>query len=94
LETAVCDSELPRRLRDSKVARFYRRDELSGDGSNWFSPTVATLEDWCGSTGFDVQRMGAWPERRPERAMLELRPTQGPAEYEKISYERPLRSAD
>lgn len=91
LETAVCDAVLPRRLRGERVARFYRRDELAGDGSNWFSPSVATLEDWCGSSGFEIQRMGAWPERRPERAMLGLTPTNGAAEYQELSYERPLR---
>ena len=91
LETAVCDGSLPRRHRAQKLARFYRRDELSGDGSNWFAPTVSTLEDWCGSSGFSVQRTGAWPERGPERAMLTLSPTEGPAEYEQLSYERPLR---
>ncbi len=91
LETAVCDGQLPRRHRGQRLARFYRRDELSGDGSNWFAPTVATLEDWCGSSGFEVERLGAWPQRGPERAMLRLRPTVGPAEYEQLSYERPLR---
>lgn len=91
LETAVCDGELPRRQRSRSLARFYRRDELSGDGSNWFAPTVATLVDWCGSAGFSVEPLGAWPERGPERAMVRLRPTLGPAEYEQLSYERPLR---
>lgn len=91
LETAVCDSELPRRQRDRRVARFYRRDELSGDGSNWFSPTVSTLVDWCGSSGFEVEPLGAWPQRAPERAMVRLRPTHGDAEYQQLSYERPLR---
>ncbi|MGO9884933.1 MAG: methyltransferase domain-containing protein [Solirubrobacteraceae bacterium] len=91
LETAVCDSELPRRERDRRVARFYRRDELSGDGSNWFSPTVSTLVDWCGSSGFEVEPLGAWPQRAPERAMVRLRPTLGDPEYRRLSYERPLR---
>jgi tRNA (mo5U34)-methyltransferase len=91
LETVVCDSELPRRLRGERVARFYRRDELGGDSSNWFAPTLAMLEDWCGSSGFAVQRRGAWPERSPERAMLSLQPTEGLAEFEGLSYERPLR---
>jgi tRNA (mo5U34)-methyltransferase len=91
LETAVCDASLPRGHRGQKLARFYRRDELSGDGSNWFAPTAATLEDWCGSSGFWVDRTDAWPQRGPERAMLRLRPTEGPAEYEQLSYERPLR---
>ena len=90
LETAVCDGELPRRQRSGALTRFYRRDELSGDGSNWFAPTVVALEDWCASAGFEVQRMGAWPPRNPARAMLSLRPTEGPPEYQRLSYERPL----
>jgi tRNA (mo5U34)-methyltransferase len=91
LETAVCDRELPRRQRPRSLARFYRRDELAGDPSNWFTPTVTALEQWCVSAGFEVERMGAWPERRPGRAMVRVRPTLGPAEYETLSYERPLR---
>jgi tRNA (mo5U34)-methyltransferase len=91
LETAVCDRELPRRQRGRSLARFYRRDELSSDPSNWFAPTVVALEDWCISAGFEVERLGAWPERKPTRAMLRARPVEGPAEYERISYERPLR---
>jgi tRNA (mo5U34)-methyltransferase len=93
LETAICNSELPRRLRGQPVARFYRRDELAGDASNWFAPTVVTLEDWCGSAGFEVERQGVWPARRPQRAMLRLCPTSGAAEYQQVSYERPLRCA-
>jgi tRNA (mo5U34)-methyltransferase len=93
LETAVCDSELPRRQRGRALARFYRRDDLAGDSSNWFSPTRTALEEWCGSAGFDVERAGVWPSRDPKRAMLSLRPTEGPAEYEQLSYERPLRCA-
>jgi tRNA (mo5U34)-methyltransferase len=91
LETAVCDAELPRRLRARTMARFYRRGELSNDPSNWFAPTTAALEDWCISAGFQVQRRGAWPERKPTRAMVGLKPTEDRAEYETLSYERPLR---
>ncbi len=91
LESAVCDSELRRRQRAQRLVHFYRRDELSGDPSNWFSPTVATLEDWCASAGFEVVRQGAWPQRRPQRAMLRLRPTSGIPEYQQLSDEGPLR---
>jgi tRNA (mo5U34)-methyltransferase len=91
LETAVCDAELPPAERSRPLSRFYRRDELSGDGSNWFAPTVAALEDWCGSAGFDVQRTNAWPASSPTRAMVRLCPSEGPPEYQRISYERPLR---
>jgi tRNA (mo5U34)-methyltransferase len=93
LETAVCDSELKRRDRDRSLVRYYRGDELSNDPSNWFSPTTRALEDWCASGGFGVERVGAWPAKAPARAMLRLTPEEGPAEYERISYERPLRSS-
>jgi tRNA (mo5U34)-methyltransferase len=90
LETAVCDGELPRRQRDRSLVRFYRSDELSGDASNWFAPSTAALQDWCASAGFDTSLLGAWPERRPSRAMVRLRPTSGLPEYQQVSYERPL----
>jgi tRNA (mo5U34)-methyltransferase len=93
LETAVCDWELPDADRERPLARFYRRDELSGDGSNWFAPTVTALEDWCGSSGFEIERKGAWPVGAPERALLSLTPVSGPTEYEQLSYERPLRAS-
>jgi tRNA (mo5U34)-methyltransferase len=91
LESAVCDSELPLGEREQALVRFYRRDELGGDPSNWFVPTVAALEDWCRSAGFDVERMDVWPKPVPARAMLRLLPTNGTPEYEELSYERPLR---
>jgi tRNA (mo5U34)-methyltransferase len=90
LETAICDGELPRRQRGRSLARFYRRDDLAGDPSNWFAPTRVGLEEWCASAGLQVERADAWPERKPERAMLALRRTDGPPEYEQLSYERPL----
>ena len=46
LETAVSDHQLGERSADS-IARFYRRDELGGDPSNWFAPTARGLVDWC-----------------------------------------------
>lgn len=91
LETAVCDGELPRRQRSRALARFYRTDELSRDPSNWFAPTVTALEDWCTSAGFEIEQSDAWPKRRPARAMLRLQARPGAAEYERLSYERPLR---
>jgi tRNA (mo5U34)-methyltransferase len=90
LETAVCDHELKRRERRRSLARFYRGDELAGDASNWFAPTVAGLEEWCASAGFEVTSSTAWPTK-PERALLTLVPTPGTPEFEAVSYERPLR---
>ena len=90
LESAVCDSELPAKQRSSSLSQFYRRDELAGDTSNWFAPTVVGLRDWCISAGFTVLESKAWPEPA-QRAMLKLRPVSGEPEWQQISYERPLR---
>jgi tRNA (mo5U34)-methyltransferase len=92
LETAVSDHELAERRRDA-VARFYRRDELGGDPSNWFAPTSRALLDWCGSCGFDAELIDAWPSAAPERAAVRCVPTPGPPEWRDLSYERPLRVA-
>jgi tRNA (mo5U34)-methyltransferase len=90
IETAVCDAEFPKLVKHS-VARFYRRDELHHDGSNWFAPTTGCLADWCRSAGLEVERLRAWPEDAPTRAMVSARVTDGSPEYLRISYERPLR---
>jgi tRNA (mo5U34)-methyltransferase len=90
LETAVCDYDLPARQRARPLACFYRGDELAGDSSNWFAPTLLGLQEWCRSSGFEIERTTAWPSHGPTRAMISLRPTGGPAEYETLSYESPL----
>ena len=38
------------------LARFYRKDELAADSSNWFAPSMAALGDWCGSAGLEPTR--------------------------------------
>jgi tRNA (mo5U34)-methyltransferase len=89
IETAVCDAEFPKMAKRS-VARFYRLDELSGDGTNWFAPTTACLGDWCRSAGLEVERLRSWPAHGPTRAIVSTRVTDGVPEYLRISYERPL----
>jgi len=89
LETAVCDAELEAASSVSLV-RFYRRDELNGDPSNWFAPTVRALVEWCASSGFDPTVVDAWPKEAPERCMLRLTRSKGDPEFERLSYERPL----
>jgi tRNA (mo5U34)-methyltransferase len=91
VETAVCDSELPG---DANVAisRFYRRDELRGDSSNWFAPNVHGLLEWCGSCGLEPSSVSSWPDP-PSRAMVTASVSPGPPEYQTVSYERPLLSA-
>jgi tRNA (mo5U34)-methyltransferase len=90
LETAVCDHQLGARGGDG-IARFYRRDELGGDTSNWFAPSTHALLDWCTSCGFDTELIDAWPHGAAERAAVRCRPAAGDPEWREISYERPLR---
>ena len=87
IETAVSDHELGKHS-ELPLARFYRADELGGDGSNWFAPNVAALADWCRSCGLEPTRVLAWPERRPARAMVIASP--GELEWRRLSYEQPL----
>lgn len=91
VETAVCNHETAM-LSDLPIARFYRRDELAGDSSNWFAPNVSALLDWCLSCGLEPTNSVSWPEEAPMRAMVTAVPVPGPAEYETVSYERPLSS--
>jgi tRNA (mo5U34)-methyltransferase len=72
---------------------FYPTDELSGDGSNWFAPSVSTLVAWFETSGFAVDRVKRWPDDEPSRAALVARPSEGPPPYAAISYEieKPLR---
>lgn len=85
IETAISVSAT-----NESSARFLRRDELAGDGANWFAPTVNCLVDWVESSGFIVDRFDQWPEDRPERAFVVAHPAEGPPEFEAISYEVPL----
>jgi SAM-dependent methyltransferase len=91
IETAVCDHELAGADRTLPVARFYRSDELAGDSSNWFAPSMAALSDWCRSVGLEPTTVRGWPERAPHRALVAARVVPGDPEYMTLSYERPLR---
>jgi tRNA (mo5U34)-methyltransferase len=86
LETAV--TGLPS---DPPVARFFRRDELAGDSSNWFAPTIDCLVDWVESSGFVVDQVDHWPDDRPTRASVRAHPSNDPPEFVRLSYEVPLR---
>ena len=90
LETAVCDGEVGK-LSALPLARFYRRDELHNDSSNWFVPNMSAVVDWCLSSGLDPKVLGVSPEEAPERCMLRVTRTPGDAEYRALSYERPLK---
>jgi hypothetical protein len=92
LETAIANAELPE-IAGRSVAAFYPTDELSGDGSNWFAPTDTCLIDWCESSGFSAEILKRYPDdRQPTRCLLKARPRPRPLPYQRISYERPLRT--
>jgi tRNA (mo5U34)-methyltransferase len=89
LETAVVDHE-PDVAAEAPLARFYRGAELGDDGSNWFAPSVACLLEWCASCGLDAELVRTVPDPA-ERAIVRARPTDGPPEWQTLTYERPLR---
>jgi tRNA (mo5U34)-methyltransferase len=89
IETAVADHELGDRAH-APLVRFYRRDELADDSSNWFAPTTATLMEWCISCGLQPEMMDGWPAEAPARAVVCARRTDGEPEFTQISYERHL----
>lgn len=90
IETAVRD-----RLVDEPtepIIYFHRRDDLNGDGSNWFEPTISALTDLCGSCGLEAVDTQSWPEGAPGRCMLTVVPTVADPEYLTLSYELPLQA--
>jgi tRNA (mo5U34)-methyltransferase len=82
IETAVSDHELDEP--GQPLARFYRRDELGGDPTNWLAPTSAGLLAWCASCGFNAELAGEWPPGRPERVAVRCRPSPGIPEWQRL----------
>jgi tRNA (mo5U34)-methyltransferase len=91
IETAVSDDALGV-LADLPLARFHRGDELAADPSNWFTPTVRCLKDWCLSAGLDPVQVNAWGKGQGKRCLIVARQTPGNAEFTTISYEVRLRA--
>jgi tRNA (mo5U34)-methyltransferase len=92
VETAICDHELSDDMRNKKLARFYRRDELGADPSNWFTPTASLLGDWCASSGLDVERLEAWPAGAPSRGHAACRVIPGVPEAFQLCFEGRVRA--
>lgn len=80
IESAVCDFEIPEHA-DGAYSRFYRRDELAGDWTNWFAPTCALMTDWMESCGLEPELKGAWPEEAPQRALATFKRADGDPEF-------------
>ena len=75
---------------DPPMARYFRREELAGDSSNWFAPNLSCLVDWVESSGFHVDRVQYWPQDQPTRGCIAAHPTTGQPEFIDLSYEVPL----
>jgi tRNA (mo5U34)-methyltransferase len=84
------ESAVAGEVSDAAEAKFYRFDQLNGDGSNWFAPNVSCLIDWVESSGFKTDLVTYWPSERPGRASLRAIPLDGEPEYRQISLEVPL----
>jgi hypothetical protein len=85
IETVISSSE------DSS-AIFYRKDELSNDGSNWWAPSEQCLLDFCESAGFSAKTMSRWDASVCERILVNARVRELAPEYLSLSYEREIKS--
>src|SRR5256714_3943165 len=59
IETQISDAELSAQSRGLPLWRFYRRDELANDYSNWFAPNVSAVLEGFSSAGFEIQLLNA-----------------------------------
>jgi tRNA (mo5U34)-methyltransferase len=89
VESAVSDGELGE-LASLPIARFYRRNELGDDSTNWFAPSIVCLEEWCASSGLRPLATATWPEGEPTRAMVTVERSPGMPEFSEISAEVPM----
>lgn len=87
VETAICDNELSAEDAALPLARFYRKDELGADPTNWFAPTQRLLEDWCASSGLPAETSSSWPGDAPTRGHVGCRVADGVPEAHGISGE-------
>ena len=85
IETALYDGG------EDAVLRFHRLDDLVGDPSNWFTPTMTTLRDWCLSSGLTPVRSEEWGAGDAKRGVVAAHRSPEDPEYMSISYEVPLR---
>jgi tRNA (mo5U34)-methyltransferase len=92
IESAVSDGDLGD-LASLPIARFYRRDELGDDSTNWFAPSIVCLQEWCASSGLRPLTTAKWPEREPTRAMVTVARSPGKPEFSEISSEVSMQGA-
>jgi tRNA (mo5U34)-methyltransferase len=50
-------------LPDVALWQFYKGDEISGDGSNWFGPNIRAVADGLESAGFVPKLQSRWGDR-------------------------------
>jgi tRNA (mo5U34)-methyltransferase len=71
-------------------ASFFRKDQLSNDGSNWWAPSETCLLEFCQSAGFNPVTVSRWDAGVSERILVNAKATHEPPEYLSLSYEREI----
>jgi len=83
IETVVSSSE-------DTSADFFRNDELSNDGSNWWAPSEKCLLQFCESSGFSAKVMNRWDARVSDRILVNAQKKNMIPEYLTLGYEREI----
>lgn len=63
-------AELNPVLSDIPLMEFFRKDELNGDASNWFSPNLAAVRGFLSSSGFDPLHIALHRDRLAAHAVV------------------------
>jgi len=74
-------NEFDARLTQLPIVEFHRLGELNRDVSNWFSPTIAALDAWLWSAGFEPELIVKWPSDKPVRCAFRAKKLTGPPEW-------------
>jgi tRNA (mo5U34)-methyltransferase len=67
-DTLYLETEITPDFHNESACKFFRRDELNNDESNWFAPNRRCLEDLLFSSGFQPRHID---DSLPTRATLE-----------------------
>lgn len=70
IETHISDDGLSETDKDIPLWRFYRRDELNRDHSNWFGPNIPAVQQAFESAGFSTKFLSASGGRARFRAVV------------------------
>lgn len=83
IETVVSKAE-------NSSAEFFRKDELSNDGSNWWAPSEKCLLEFCESSGFSANTVSRWDASVSDRILVNAIKRVSMPEYLMLGYEREI----